>query len=75
MDEAKMRTAFFGMSAGDKRKEAWFRDRGMTQDELDIAVDLGYLVRYEKDPHDFMSNAGYMLTQKGQDFVWERDPK
>ena len=61
------------VGVGDKRKEAWFFENGLTKQDLDEAVEMGLLERYDKDPYDFMSNAGYILTQKGRDFVWKRN--
>lgn len=74
MNEEKIKSALITMgSVGSCKKESWFFDRGITQSDLDAAVELGYLEKYEKDPNVLTSNAGYRLTREGRDFAWKRD--
>lgn len=72
MNESVVRSAFIKMNAGNRRQTSWFIAQGLSKNDLFEAVDRGYLVYYEKDPNDFMSNDGYVLTQAGQDFVWSK---
>ena len=70
MNEGKLKSALIQMKAGDRRKESWFTEQGVSKDDLNEAVMLGYLIPYEKDPNDFMSNNGYIMTTDGRDFAW-----
>ena len=70
MNEDALRSALMKMKAGDCRPEKWFISQGLTKEDLSTAVELNYLIPQEKDPNDFMSDKGFMLTQTGRDFAW-----
>lgn len=74
MNEQKMIPVFIAIgAAGSCRKESWFLEKGLTTDELNAAIELGYLVKHEKDPNELTSNTSYELTQEGRDFAWRRN--
>lgn len=71
MNEVRLKSVLRTMnSVGDQRKESWFTEQRLTEADLLEAVQRGYLRHYDKDPKDFMSNAGYELTKDGRDFAW-----
>lgn len=71
MNEVRVKSVLRTMGGvGERRKESWFADQGLTDTDLSESVLKEYLRYYDKDPKDFMSNAGYELTTAGRDFAW-----
>ncbi len=75
MNEKKVASVLLGFAVGDKQKEEWFLEKGLTKSDLEEAVRMQYLTKYEKDENDLMSDTGYILTRKGRDFVWNQETK
>ena len=71
MNEVRLKSVIRTMNrVGISEKRVGFADQGLTDIDLSEAVQKGYLHHYDKDPMDFMSNAGYESTTAGQDFAW-----
>ncbi len=71
MNEQSLKSALRQMNVGERRSEKWFSNHGLSDEDLAEAVKAGYLTHYNKDPKDFMSNAGYELKKAGRVFAWE----
>lgn len=72
MNEGAVRSALIKMSVGDRRQKTWFTAQGLSEKDLSDVVERDYLVYYEKDLTDFMSDDEYVLTQAGRDFAWSK---
>ena len=75
MNEGVIKATLIKMKAGERRTTRWFADQGLSKSDLNDAVERDYLVYYEKDMNDFMSDDGYELTRAGRDFAWSKQEK
>ena len=73
MTVERMKSVLMVMSMGERYDEMWFVGKGKcSKEELQEMVENGYLTYIEKDPNDFMSDNGYLLTDAGCELAWGR---
>lgn len=70
MDEKRVRSIFMQIKEGETRSENWYLRNGFTKEELTEMVLMGWLIKRDKDPHNFMSDVTYELTRIGFEIVW-----